>query len=85
MPGFQTREENAADLVREEEEREARARMPKKRWTYYVDVDPDDDAFYSVFADNGQGFAFEVAGKIGSLENALTICHRLDGLDPTGV
>ena len=48
--------------------------------TYYVDDDPDDtenEGFFSVFCDNGGGFSYEVAGKIGVKEMADKIAAFL--------
>lgn len=45
--------------------------------TYYVDNDPDDPDFFSVFMDNGKGCSAEIAGKISEAKTAILIAAML--------
>lgn len=54
---------------------------------YYVDKDPDNAGFYSIFADRNLGYAiYEVAGKIGVRKAADKLCAFLNAnpLDDDG-
>ena len=51
-------------------------------YRYVVDLDPDDEEFFSIFANTEQGSSAEVAGKIGEREIADAIAEFLNQRQP---